>query len=320
MKINLLGCFPPPYGGISIHIKRMREHLLKDKQEVNLYTTNESDLIDIKPTRIRQLLLKIIFMNGVIHSHLTGYWEKIILGFISFFFRKKIVITIHGESLKVDSGRGSKFLKKLYRFSITQIPHIICVNPDIKKEGLKLGIKEEKLSVITPYIAPVKNIKDYEKINLEVWEFIENAHKNGKKVITGNGNIRFFKNEDLYGLDLLIELMHLLKEEGQSVSLIFALLGYEEQSEKERKYFNELITRIKKYNLENDIFIYKTKNTEYYPILDKTDIFIRPTNTDGYPLSLCEALSLKNISIASDVCIREKGTILFKSRDRKSVV
>ena len=101
--------------------------------------------------------------------------------------------------------------------------------------------------------------------------------------------------------------------------MLFALLGYDNQTQEERNYFEELENRIKKYQIDKEVFIYKVKDTEYYPILDKTDIFIRPTNTDGYGISVTEAIYLKKPAIASDVCQRQKGTIYFKSRDTKDL-
>lgn len=45
------------------------------------------------------------------------------------------------------------------------------------------------------------------------------------------------------------------------------------------------------------------------------DMFIRPTNTDGDALSIREALTLKKPAIASNVCKRPEGTVLFENRN-----
>lgn len=47
----------------------------------------------------------------------------------------------------------------------------------------------------------------------------------------------------------------------------------------------------------------------------KSDLFVRPTNTDGYSVSIAEVIYFKVPAIASDVCARPQGTVLFKSRD-----
>jgi glycosyltransferase involved in cell wall biosynthesis len=63
------------------------------------------------------------------------------------------------------------------------------------------------------------------------------------------------------------------------------------------------------------VYFYEVENTEFYPIVKRSQLFIRPTYIDGYGVSIAEALHCKVPSIASDVCNRPEGTVLFKSRD-----
>jgi glycosyltransferase involved in cell wall biosynthesis len=54
---------------------------------------------------------------------------------------------------------------------------------------------------------------------------------------------------------------------------------------------------------------------ELWPIIEKSHLFIRPTNTDGYALSVAEAIYCKIPTIASNVANRPEGTILFEARN-----
>lgn len=309
MKINLFGIYPPPYGGVSIHIKRLQEKLSRKNIEVKVFSIGKK--------KFSQCLIQMLKINSkeIIHSHFTGIKGKIFIGYYSLFLKKKTVITIHGAGLTEQYNSLNIILKIIYRYGLQNVSHIIVVNPTIRDECLKLGVQDKKISVISPYINPIINQKDYENIDKGVWNFIERRKKERDIIITANGNIRFYNNEDLYGVDLMIELIKRLREKNYKTSLIFALLGYEQQSEKERIYFENLLNRIKEYSLGEFIYFYKVKNTEYYPILEKSNIFIRPTNTDGDAISLREGLYLKKICIASDVVIRPNKVILFKSRD-----
>lgn len=324
MKINLIGPFPSPYGGISIHIKRLYEKLKALNIEAKVYSTNNINIKnqDIKYSDLKKTILKSVVFNKneIIHIHDSGLKIRGLISLVGVLFDKKIIMTIHGVSLEEEYNSINKLGKNIYKFLLNKISYMIVVSPQIKEWCIKNHILEKKIAVIPAYINPVINKEDYLKIDKEVWNFIENSKNKNEKIITANGNIRFFDNEDLYGLDLLIELIYLLKKDNYKVSLIFALLGYDDQTQKERNYFEELEIRIKKYQLDKEIFIYKVKDTEYYPILDKTDIFIRPTNTDGYGISVTEAIYLRKPAIASDVCQRQKGTIYFKSRDIKDLL
>ena len=71
---------------------------------------------------------------------------------------------------------------------------------------------------------------------------------------------------------------------------------------------------IRKYDLQDRFYIY-TGLTNLVPILKSVDCFVRPTSTDSYGISVAEAINVGVPSIASDVCEREEGTIIFKSRD-----
>lgn len=324
MKINLFGIYPPPYGGISIHIKRLQEKLSEKNIAVEIFSTGKKNLSqeNLSCKNFRQCLIKMLKISPeeIIHSHFTGIKGKIFIGYYSLFLKKKTIITIHGAGLTEQYDSLNFILKKMYRYSLQNISHIIVVNPAIKDECLKLGVQERKISVISPYINPIISKQDYEKIDKKVWDFIEERKKEKDIIITANGNIRFYNNEDLYGIDLLIELVKRLKEKKYKISLIFALLGYEQQSNKERIYFENLLNRIKEYGLEQFIYFYRVKDTEYYPILEKCDIFIRPTNIDGDAISLREGLYLKKICIASDIVIRPNEVILFKNRDVKDLL
>ena len=324
MKINIIGLFPPPYGGISVHIKRLYEKLKILNIETKVYCMNKVNIENhnIKFFSLKEIVLKAIFFkrNEIIHFHNSGWKSRALISLIGVLFKKKIILSVHGASLEEEYNSINKLGKVIYKFLLNKISYMIVVSPQIKEWCIKNHILEKKIEVIPAYINPIINKEDYLKIDKEVWDFIENSKEKNEKIITANGNIRFFNNEDLYGLDLLIELIYLLKKDGYKVSLLFALLGYDNQTQEERNYFEELENRIKKYQLDKKIFLYKVKDTEYYPILDKTDIFIRPTNTDGYGISVTEAIYLKRPAIASDVCQRQKGTIYFKSRDIKDLL
>jgi glycosyltransferase involved in cell wall biosynthesis len=82
------------------------------------------------------------------------------------------------------------------------------------------------------------------------------------------------------------------------------------------KFFLSMVNKIKQYKLENSIYIL-LGNHLYWPILKKIDLFVRPTLSDNFGISIAEALHFGKKAIASDVCRRPKDTILFKGGDKK---
>ena len=109
---------------------------------------------------------------------------------------------------------------------------------------------------------------------------------------------------------MLLELMKRLVDNGyKNISFIYVIPDIGDYG-----YFEKMQKLVKKYNLEDNFHFY-TKPVAYPAVINMCDLFIRPTNTDGDALSIREALTLQKPAIASDVCKRPKGTILFKNRN-----
>src|SRR5690606_23935188 len=68
---------------------------------------------------------------------------------------------------------------------------------------------------------------------------------------------------------------------------------------------------IDNYNIKDSIEILFDENLVDY--VHNCNFMVRPNLTDGYGVSIQESLDIGVPAIASDVCVRPKGTILFKN-------
>lgn len=314
MKVNIIGTVPPPVGGISIHIKRTKRFLDEQKIQSVIYNEakwgrEEDNIYSIK--NYKSFLLKLPFLKAdIFHFHSIDIKVRILLGFYSL-FGKKIILTVHGDSLS-DQLKNSNFITRYVLLkSLNRIDKIICVNSSITKELIEYGIERQKVIAIPGYIHPREDKQDVTGIPEKVWDFINKA----PFLISANGCVRFYKDEDLYGIDMLIDLIKRLRNNKIETCLLFSVLDVKSQTKREQMYYQELKERIRKSKLENYIMFYEVENTEFYPILQKTQLFIRPTNTDGLGVSITEAIHYNVPSIASNVCERPTGTVLFESRN-----
>lgn len=308
MKIAIFGIYPPPLGGIAVHIKRCVKLLLGKGDEVSVYNQgsyhNGKDKIYSVPLK---KILPIIMFNDfdILHFHNTNRSLKFLFLLIKI-FRNKIILTSHGDSLTNQLEQASYPIKWWLLINLKCVDKIICVNPKTAKTLSTFGIRNTE--VVSPYINPVECKSDITEIPKSVWKFIRSA----EFLISANGAIRFHSEEDLYGLDLLIDCMKMYRK--SNVKLIFCVLSVEEQNNKEIKYYQSLKKLIVEHDLTDNIFLYEVHNSEFYPILKVSHLFIRPTNTDGCPISLTEAMHYNIPSLASDVCQRPEGTLIIKSR------
>lgn len=306
MKISIIGPFPKPYGGVSVHIQRLKARLNENNISAQVYDTsgtkkNETEVFEIKNMRLF-LIKKLFQMNEkIIHFHIFNSKILIYSSLISIFGKKKIIITLHSFRQKIGISE-----KIAFWFASKSKVLFIAVASHIKEKLLDLGIVNTNIKVITAFIPPKIIENDISDIPNEIWDFI----KKHKPIISANASrITFYEKTDLYGIDMCIELCSRLKEIYPKTGFVFCIPDISDYS-----YFNKLIMEIKDRKLENN-FIFQTKQCQLYPIIKKSDLFVRPTNTDGYSVSLAEAIYFKIPVAASDVCQRPESTVLFKNRD-----
>ncbi len=314
MKIALVGIYPPPYGGRSIHIKRLNKRFEKDGVTCTVYENSgvfkkENNVIIMKSMStwlIDQLLHGI---EDVIHCHNYSPKSLILFSLLSILKDKKIIFTLHSfrYSLK-DFDLWSKFA---FWLATRVRVYFIAVSPEIKEKIVSLGVKSEYVEVIPAFIPPALDEMDVSWLP----ESLQNIRKKYKFLITANAfRISFYNDYDLYGIDLSIELMKRLVDNGyRDIGFIYVIPDIGDY-----EYFEKMKKLIEKYDLKK-YFHFHTEPVAYPAVINLCDMFIRPTNTDGDALSIREALTLKKPTITSDVCKRPEGTILFEKRSVDSL-
>jgi glycosyltransferase involved in cell wall biosynthesis len=304
-KLILSGRVPPPYGGVTIHIQRLLEHLDISEIEYTFFH-QEKSVYSILKFYCSQLH----FRKDVIH--VFGFqksYVQFLLLILNKFFRKRIVVSILNERAYfffnsynfIQRFNAILFLKNVYR--------VISVN---KNAQIPI-VNKSKIIHISPFIFPARCNLNEKQIPNE----IRNFNIKHKYVIFANAfRIKFFNGIDLYGIDLAIEMLNQINKQRQDIGIIFHIPDIVDYD-----YLSLMKKRIKEYNL-NESFIFYThplSTSEYLSILKSSDIFIRPTNTDGDSISIREALYLKIPTITSDATIRPAGTILFENRNPQSL-
>ena len=308
VKVSLIGPYPPPYGGVSIHIQRLKEQLetrhigcvVYDSSRVAKKEANVIVVGNILKWSLGQLLL---YRGDIIHSH--GYSPVLqgILSLVAIIKRKRMVVTLH--SFRYDIKNMGLLDRFAFWIARKAQSYFIAVGPEIKDKIISLGVRAENVEVIPSFIPPPVRERDIAEIPQEVWDFI-NSHRS---VISANASaIRFYNGQDLYGIDMCIDLCANLKQYYPKIGFVFCVPDIGDY-----EYFSKMKQRIAEKGIE-DNFWFQTKSCQLYPIIMKSDVFVRPTNTDGDAVSLREALYFKVPSIASNVVPRPEGTILFENR------
>jgi glycosyltransferase involved in cell wall biosynthesis len=303
-----VGPYPEPLGGVSVYIKRMKDYLdiLGIPNQVWDLDAAAKPIPNVIATSMKSLPLRYLLSHKVelIHYHLYSRRSKIIVGYLNRFFHKerRKLLTIHGEAKNMFVGDDDRGLIN----ALNSFNALICVRKGdrsyLEGQGINTAIYE-----IPAYIAP-RLCETAEAYPAYVTTFL----RTHSFILAANASaLRFHDETDLYGLDLCIDLMRQLKKRypERRIGFVFGL-----SEVREEEYFRKQRDKIRRFGLEGD-FLFMIEKCEFYPVIRNCHIFIRPTNTDGYSVSLAEGIFFKVPVIASDVVERPAGTILFKTRD-----
>jgi glycosyltransferase involved in cell wall biosynthesis len=300
-----VGPYPEPIGGISIYIKRMKKYMDTKGQANEVWDLSKINkkIQGVTNIRFRYVPFKYLFRKDVklIHYNICGINYKNYIGIFNklLFKRRKKILTIHGESKDLFINSNTIIVKSLNSFDA-----IICVKSGDSEYLYKKGINKP-IYEIPAFIFPTEEA-EYTTIPLYILNFI----KSKNFIISANASlIQFYDNQDLYGIDMCIDLIEKLNENRKDVGLIFCIPNINNN-----EYFNKLKSMIKNKKIESN-FLFVTEKMELCPIIKKSQLFLRPTNYDGYGVSIAEAMYYNIPAIASDVCPRPEGAILFKSRN-----
>lgn len=310
MKVEIWGTYPPPIGGVSMHVFRLIHniHLLDSKIILKNFGFVDPKFSYIKTPKFKSLeFIRLLYESPkLIHLHSNNIYFFALLLF--FGFRHKLGVTIHNMGMiKIKS----RIKRKIVDLFFKRASFIILNDENYKNILVKtFNCKSNKFYILPAFIPPIEI--EYKGLSKDIIEFRENH----KFLISANAyKLRFENNVDIYGFDLLISLVYELKKKGIDVGLLFCLpmIG-------DNQYYEHCLSSILEKGISNNIMIIQRNLTNGFEVWKLSDLFIRPTTTDMEGISVKEALYCGTPAIASDVCTRPNEAILFKNRDLNDLI
>lgn len=307
-KILIIGPYPPPLGGVAVHIKRIEHKLKAQDNIVTIHNTGKK--YSFKISSFIALVKKILVTRPdvVIHHEPTESLQKLFTTIIvKYLLRYKIISVDHDCRLLYTF---SKIKKKIFRTLIKKVDHCVVIGT-ITGQCYHDNTIHIPYSMEYPFLPPCLEEREsiLEKLPSRVHDFI----KNHTPLITANAFApALFCNKDLYGFDLCVGLMQELKTQYPNAGILFGVCNIE--TDEHKKHFYKIKNDLRELALQ-DHFCFVTSNNEFWPLIEISDLFVRPTLSDSFGISVQEALYLGVPAIASDVCTRPERTILFKTGD-----
>ena len=317
--IKELCTLPPPYGGVTVYVKRLIGQLLKDGFTVGGYyskSCSDKEIINspmfdkwtwmqtsLFPIKIWKYLLETASYK-IVHSHfsLEGMAYLWIMKTIG---RKRIIVTVH-NSMNANYYISTNKINRFFLDKMLQSPDVtwIAVSEQGKRQLNAFPVKPVTPVYVIPAYIPVQNT-DYVPLCDKMQQYI----RSHDKVIAFYGH-SFMQNDgkDIYGFYTAIRVFaEIIGKTDFNVGLVLCIADGSD---------TENIALLREYaeNLDvaDKIFWQLGAIDNIRALWHETDVYIRPTSTDGDSVAVREVLDEGVTVIASDVCERPDGVITYK--------
>jgi glycosyltransferase involved in cell wall biosynthesis len=304
-KLLLVGPYPPPHGGVSVHV--WNTHTLSRRAGIECKVLNIDRSAPSSDEYVKissgagfiAELLRHAFRGWTLHAHTNGHntksWAVALVCGIAAQFGPGGLLTLHSGMMPAFVSEGGWPRRALARLTCALYRKIICVNDEIAGSLRSLGVAESRIEIAPAYL-PVEPSRPAIPADIEWWL----SHHS--PVITST---MFFRPE--YGFDLLVQAASVLREKHPRIG--FLVFG----SGEERAAAEALVHTS---GLGETVFLPGDVHHDLcLALMARSSVFIRPTYHDGDSISVREALSFGIPVVASNVGTRPPGVRLFEVGD-----
>jgi glycosyltransferase involved in cell wall biosynthesis len=301
MRVLLVGDYPPPHGGVAVHVQQLHEYLRGRGVEAVVLDIGKGgrpapDVIPARtPTLFGTRLAGYLREGWTVHLHTSGNnpksWMVAALAGVRA-PRAPRVITLH-SGLLPDYLAASVSRRAFARVALAGYSRVVAVSEGVREALLRCGIPEEKLVVYPAFCAsqvrPGPATPEIQVARARRQTLLAMAHH----------------PSPVYGRALMFRALRRLADELPGVGL--AVFGPGTRSQEFLRDAHDTGVG----ELLEDMG--EMEHSRALALIARCDAFIRPTTHDGDSISVREALTLGVPCVASDVCSRPHGTYTFQA-------
>lgn len=315
-RLAILGSYPPPFGGVATHTKRLLPLLESAGIEARVYNAVSSaeappQVVSVYAHRHRWLVDFAVRGGERAVYVLSDRIEAWALLAASARLRgKRLAIRLRNSVVPDLLQQGGPRLATA-AWALRQADLVVGVSALLTRCAQDLGVPPEKTLHQPGFLAPTAAETDEALIDAPTRAFME-AHQ---PLIAANGKVNWYRGEDLYGLDLLVSLVAKLKPAFPRLGLVVCFWDHQPR---DASYLQTLKDNARAAGIAEQIH-FRLKPKPFVPVLKQAQLFVRPTRTDGDANSVREALHLGVPALASDVVERPDGAKLFPSGNAEAL-
>jgi glycogen synthase len=302
MKLLLVGPYPPPHGGVSVHVYEAARQLRQAGVECRILNVDRRAPESAAYIRIGgpgQLLVRMIQharRGWTLHVHTNGHnrpsWIVALIGALAGRFAPSCLLTLH-SGMAPDHLRASRLNRLLARSTCSLYRRVVAVSPAVRDALVEAGVAPSRIEVEPAFLFAPPAPADWAAVRRRL------APGADPLLVTA----LFFRPE--YGFDVLVDALSILRRRHPAAACL--VLGSGEQQAAAEDL-------LRKKHLQHAIILAgNMDHDQALGLISQADVFVRPTLTDGDAISVREALALGVPVAASNVGTRPEGVVLFEA-------
>jgi glycosyltransferase involved in cell wall biosynthesis len=299
----ILGNMPPPIGGVSTFMRRYTAGL---KAAGIPFTVR--DWVKMDPWSRAAWFLRLILDPRRLRLEVNAYETWAMTALVVRPFPSHTLLRVHSGRPETHLSRGRRLIFRLF---LKRVDEFVLVGPHVRDVLAGGGFEVPSHARIEPAFLPPPPDDEsgiLQTYDAQLLDFVESR----SPLLTIQGSDTFYQGVDLYGSDLAVDALLALREEYPNIGLVIGrpTLG----DARFRAYCKELDERVSRAGASDHMAILDGER-EFWPVVKRAGVFLRPTALDGDSIGVREALHFDVPVVASDVVPRPPGVFLFRSRD-----
>jgi glycosyltransferase involved in cell wall biosynthesis len=304
-QILLIGDYPPPMGGISIHVQQLHRAFTRQGMTCKVLDIGKGEnsgddvLAGRGYSRFSRELLRHASAGWLLHLHTSGNNPKawvvaMAVGVAGQMFRTPTLLTVH-SGLLPERLLQSVGLRRRAQLALLAFSHVIAVSDAVRRSLVELGMNPDRVTTWPAFCPDEVRPGDPPR-------GLAAARARRRPLLSAAQHA-----SPVYGRKLLFEALSRLASHHPDIGL--ALFGPDSESRDFRADAGRfgVSSRLEDFR--------ELDHGQALSVIQASDVFVRPTSADGDSVSVREALTLGIPCVATDVCARPHGVRLCRPGD-----
>lgn len=319
LDILIIGPVPPPFGGISVHVRRLASLLSRRGYRVgvlNHFAHTDGDFVvgALNKSPVRYYRRPREIPARVAHYHHSRWEHLIAFALGERRQERRRILTLHaGDIEKHFPQLVSKvpLVRRITLWALRQFDVVVTVDPIIA-DIVRRESGHARVVTVPAFLEPARDeTAGYEPA---LREFVSR----GPVLVAAAYGVQFLRDgSELYGLDTAVSAFIQISHERRDLSLAL-FIAQHPSTARARRHLLQLEESARGRGVGDRLRI--AYGQPLLPALRENAIFIRPTRAEGDAVSVREARIAGVPVVASDVVRRPAGVLTFAVGDSADLV